>query len=157
MLIYLFVIVFLKEFLKCFEELGDTAQKSEQYFRLYSQMTYVIQRNTKEECFQELVPKYPELIREWCTLDSNEAQLYSSLRQRQDGAADDPAAAAAALPVLAEYNAIWEENQRKIEALQRISAKLTEENSHLARAEAELDAELESVTSDTTQMIESIV
>lgn len=120
-------------------------------------MTYVIQRNTKEECFQELVPKYPELVQEWCTLDNNEAQLFNALRQQQqqqqDGVGDD----SAALPVLAEYNAIWEENQRKIEALQRISAKLTEENSHLARAEAELDAELESVTSDTTQMIETIV
>lgn len=144
---------YFKDFLKCFEELGDTAQKSEQYFKLYSQMTYVIQRNTKEECFQELVPKYPKLVQEWCTLDNNEAQLYTTLKQQQDRTAES----ATVMPVLAEYNVIWEENQRKIEALQRISARLTEENSLLARAEAELDAELESVTSDTTQMIENIV
>lgn len=120
-------------------------------------MTYVIQRNTKEECFQELIPKYPELIREWCTLDNNETQLYNRLKQQQDGAANGVNDNATALPVLTEYNAIFEENQRKIDALKRISAKLTEEISLLAREEAELDAELGSVTNETTQLIGNMV
>lgn len=44
-------------FLECFAELGDTAQRREEYFRLYSQLYYVVQRNTKEEVVQELLPK----------------------------------------------------------------------------------------------------
>lgn len=44
-------------FLECFAELGDTAQRREEYFRLYSQLHYVVQRNTKEEVVQELLPK----------------------------------------------------------------------------------------------------
>lgn len=150
---------FLKDFLRCFEDLGDTTQKSEQYFRLYSQMTYVIQRNTKEECFQELIPKYPELMQAWNTLDANETHLFSALKQQQQqqSSGNNCTSGESDLPLVTEYSAIWEENQRKIEALQRISAALTEENSLLARAEAELNAELESVTADTTQMIENLM
>lgn len=44
-------------FLECFAELGDTATRREEYFRLYSQLYYVVQRNTKEEVVQELLPK----------------------------------------------------------------------------------------------------
>ena len=52
-----FVVCDVQEFLECFKELGDIDKRREEYFRLYSQLYYVIQRNTKEEVVQELLPK----------------------------------------------------------------------------------------------------
>ena len=51
------MVFLLQEFLDCFKALGDTDKRREEYFRLYSQLYYVIQRNTKEEVVQELLPR----------------------------------------------------------------------------------------------------
>lgn len=125
--------------LECFEELCGAQHQhqqvsSEEYFRLFSQLHYVVQRNTKEECVQQLIPRHG-LSARWAALDDCEEEdddkTVAERRQQSRGDCAD---------AMAERRALQEANERVLSEMRDAVSALQRETEALESRSQELDA-----------------
>ena len=128
----------LQEFLDCFKDLKDTDdhKKREEYFRLYSQLYYVIQRNTKEEVMQVLLPRVRFPQPSSCTSSAPSRVSMST---------------SATVPMpqrvyIAEKNSVFGRNEEILQQMQATVATLSNEIDALVEQKKVVDEEIDQLT-----------
>jgi len=134
-------------FLKCFEALGDTKERSEEYFRLYAQMHYVVQRNTKEECLEQLLPRHG-LPARWAEADEDAPP------PQGDDDATDTEYIGADVAWAAEQEAVSKVNDRVLEAMREQIHTLEAETAALEAHSQQLDAEIAAAEASVQAAVE---